>query len=59
MGAVVNSFRSLRDLAGLFSQKGLAILAFFLVLFVFVINNTALCPKHPVAKATSIGEDLE
>lgn len=40
---------SLSDVFALFSQKGLAILAFMLILFVFVLN-TSLCPDSKIQK---------
>jgi hypothetical protein len=52
VGSMFSSLKisSLSDLSGLLSQKGIAVIAFFLIFFVFVLN-TSLCPgDHPKAK---------
>lgn len=48
VGSMFSSLKisSLSDLSGLLSQKGIAVIAFFLIFFVFVLN-TSLCPGDP------------
>lgn len=60
MGSVFSSLKitSLRDLAGLFSQKGLALLAFLLIFFVFILN-TSLCPEAKMKKYKTTTGSLE
>jgi len=51
VGSLFSSLKisSLSDVFALFSQKGLAILGFMLIFFVFVLN-TSLCPDSKIQK---------
>jgi hypothetical protein len=51
VGSVFSSLKikRLSDIAGLFSTKGLAVLAFLMIFFVFALN-TSLCPDSRMKK---------
>ena len=46
----------LSDLGALFSQKGIAILAFLMIFFVFILN-TSLCPESKMKKNAALIEE--
>jgi len=44
VGSVFSGFKQMRNVGSfIFSQKGLAVLAFALILFVFLLNTKLLC----------------
>jgi hypothetical protein len=65
VGSVFSGFKQMRNVGSfIFSQKGLAVLAFMLILFVFLLNTKMLCgdikpdPANKVYDTDELGNEI-